>query len=446
MGSFTMPSLGADMDRGTVVEWRVAPGDHVDRGDIVAVVDTDKATVDVEVFESGVVQELLVPVGVEVEVGTPLAVIGPGPVEPTPPPLPARTATTDAPEAVGVSARRAEHPHVTSPLVRHLAERLGVDTDAVHGSGRGSVITRADVETAARSRDQARPSVPSVPPVPSSAGRAVASPYARRLAAEAGVDLRGLRGSGPDGAVLARDVPAGPLPRPRGPDALKASVAALMARSKREVPHYYLRTTVELGAVRQWLDVVNAERPPVERVVPAAVLCWAVVRAAAANPGLNGHWVDNAFRSARGVQLGIAVNLRGGGLLAPVIPDAETLDAEELMHRMRDLTERARHGGLRASEMADPSITVTNLGDTGVEEVYGVIYPPQVAMVGFGKVVERPWVVGGRVEVRPVVTVTLAGDHRATNGHEGARFLTTIDRLLQDPEEPWGTPKPPTSS
>ena len=203
---------------------------------------------------------------------------------------------------------------------------------------------------------------------------------------------------GPPARSLARDVPIGPPPRARGPDALKASVAALMARSKREIPHYYLRTTVDLGAVRRWLDVVNAGRPPAERVVPAAVLCWAVARAAAANPGLNGHWIDGAFRPADGVQLGVAVSLRGGGLLAPVIHDADALDAEELMRRLRDLTDRARHGGLRASEMVDPSITVTNLGDTGVEEVYGVIYPPQVAMVGVGRVVERPWVVDGRVD------------------------------------------------
>jgi pyruvate dehydrogenase E2 component (dihydrolipoamide acetyltransferase) len=191
---------------------------------------------------------------------------------------------------------------------------------------------------------------------------------------------------------------------------------------------------------------VNADRPPSARVVPAAVVCWAVARAAAANQGLNGHWVDDGFRPAEGVQLGVAVSLRGGGLLAPVVADADCLDADQLMGRLADLTDRARHGGLRASEMADPSITVTNLGDAGVEEVYGVIYPPQVAMVGVGKVVERPWAVAGRVEVRPVVTVTLAADHRATNGHEGARFLATVERLLQDPEEPWSAPEPSTSS
>ena len=444
-----MPSLGADMDRGTVVEWRVAPGDEVHRGDIVAVVDTDKSTVDVEVFESGVVQELLVPVGVEVEVGTPLAVIGAGPAAVAS--RQSSTAPVRGAEASPGGPHRVRHSHVTSPLVRRLAEELGVDTDAIQGSGPGSVVTRADVEAGVR-RDQARSPIP--PPtrprprvaVTREAGRVPASPLARQLAREAGVDLLTLQGSGPGGAIVARDVRAAAPRRSRGSTSLRNSVAALMARSKREVPHYYLRTTVDLGAVRSWLDVVNQDRPPAERVVPAAVLCWAVARAAVANPGINGHWVDGAFRPAVGVQLGLAVSLRGGGLLAPVVHDAERLAADEMMRRMRDLIDRTRHGGLKASEMSDPSITVTNLGDTGVEEVYGVIYPPQVAMVGIGKVVERPWVVDGRVLVRPVVTVTLAGDHRATNGHEGARFLTTLDRLLQDPEEPWSASAPPTSS
>jgi pyruvate dehydrogenase E2 component (dihydrolipoamide acetyltransferase) len=217
-----------------------------------------------------------------------------------------------------------------------------------------------------------------------------------------------------------------------------------MARSKREVPHYYLRTTIDLGRVRAWLDRANEGRPPAERILPAAVLLWAVARAAAAVPGINGHWLAGGFRPADAVRLGVAISLRGGGLVAPAVADTDQMDAETLMGRLRDLTDRARHGRLRASDMADPSITVTNLGDTGVEEVFGVIYPPQVAMVGLGRVVERPWAVDGAVMVRPVVTVSLSGDHRASNGHGGARFLSTIDRLLQDAEEPWSATEPTT--
>jgi pyruvate dehydrogenase E2 component (dihydrolipoamide acetyltransferase) len=150
---------------------------------------------------------------------------------------------------------------------------------------------------------------------------------------------------------------------------------------------------------------------------------------------LNGFWVDDAFRPAGGVHLGVAIALRGGGLVAPAVHDADTLSLGDLMAALRDLTARTRAGRLRSSEMSDPTITVTNLGDQGVESVFGVIYPPQVALVGFGKVAPRPWAEGERVEVRPVVELTLAADHRATDGHIGGRFLATIERHLQHPEE-----------
>jgi pyruvate dehydrogenase E2 component (dihydrolipoamide acetyltransferase) len=134
------------------------------------------------------------------------------------------------------------------------------------------------------------------------------------------------------------------------------------------------------------------------------------------------------------VHLGVAVSLRGGGLVAPAIHDADRLSLDELMVSLRDLVERARAGRLRSSEMADPTITVTSLGDQGAEEVFGVIYPPQVAMVGFGRIVERPWARDGLLGVHPTVRATLAADHRASEGHEGSRFLATLDRLLQAPE------------
>jgi pyruvate dehydrogenase E2 component (dihydrolipoyllysine-residue acetyltransferase) len=165
------------------------------------------------------------------------------------------------------------------------------------------------------------------------------------------------------------------------------------------------------------------------------LLLAATVRAAAKMPQVNGSWIDGAFRPAATVDLGLVISLRRGGILAPAIPDAATLSVEQLMARMRDLVERARTGRLRASELAPPSITVSNLGEQGVESVLGVIYPPQVALVGFGAVVERPWAVDGLLGVRPVVTASLAADHRATDGAIGARFLNHIDRLLQKPEE-----------
>jgi pyruvate dehydrogenase E2 component (dihydrolipoamide acetyltransferase) len=230
--------------------------------------------------------------------------------------------------------------------------------------------------------------------------------------------------------------PAAAQPRERSQRqvTLRAAIGELMSRSKREIPHYYVGTTVDLSAALGWLGERNAQLPVTQRVLPAALLLKATARAAHEVPAMNGCW-DGELRPSTSVHLGVAVSLRGGGLVAPALHDADTLRLDELMARLRDLVERARSGRLRASEMADPTITVTNLGDLGADEVYGVIYPPQVALVGFGRIVERPWAVDGMLGVRPTVRTTLAADHRASDGHDGARFLSLIDRLLQTPEE-----------
>jgi pyruvate dehydrogenase E2 component (dihydrolipoamide acetyltransferase) len=151
-------------------------------------------------------------------------------------------------------------------------------------------------------------------------------------------------------------------------------------------------------------------------------------------PELNGFWEDGQFRPGGGVHIGWAIALRGGGLVAPAIHDADHRSLDELMAAMRDLVLRARSAGLRSSELSDATITVTSLGDRGAEAVFPVIYPPQVAMIGVGRIVTRPWVVNGAIEPRPVVTITLAGDHRASDGHRGGLLLVEIDRVLQETE------------
>jgi pyruvate dehydrogenase E2 component (dihydrolipoamide acetyltransferase) len=208
-----------------------------------------------------------------------------------------------------------------------------------------------------------------------------------------------------------------------------------MSRAKREIPHFYLSTTVDLGRALEWMHERNRGLPVTERLVPAALLLKATALAAARAPALNGFWVDGAFQPGSGVHLGVAVSLRGGGLVAPALHHADQMSLAEVMAGMRDLVTRARSGRLRGSEMSDPTITVTNLGDQGVDAVYGVIYPPQVALVGFGRVVERPWAVDGLLGVRPVTELTLSADHRAADGFTGARFLDAIDQNLQRPEE-----------
>jgi pyruvate dehydrogenase E2 component (dihydrolipoamide acetyltransferase) len=330
-----------------------------------------------------------------------------------------------------------------------------VDLAVVHGTGNGGKVTRVDVRAAAR------PGGPERRP-----GRRRVSPYARRLARELGVDLAGLTGSGADGAVVAADVRrATTAARPVEPSVeppvqrqvepsveapvqrqverttvdrsagMRHAIAQLMARSKREVPHYYLATTIDLARATDHVAQLNADRPVTARLVPAVLLLKATAGAARRVPQLNGFWVDDAFRPADHVHLGVAVSLRQGGLIAPAIHDADTLDLDTLMAALKDVVMRARGGRLRGSEMSDGTLTVTSLGDRGVEAVYGVIYPPQVGLVGFGRVVDRPWAVNGMLTVRPVVTATLSADHRATDGHIGGLYLAAVDELLQKPEE-----------
>ena len=403
MGEFRMPALGADMEAGTVLEWRVKPGDHVHRGDIVAVVDTDKADIDVEIFETGVIDELLVPVGERVPIGTPLARVntngdasGNGKakraVETAEPPRAAPEQPRPAPEQPRPTPHHHEEPETYSPVIRRLAHHLGVDLASLVGTGPNGRITRDDVEHAAGASTQAAEAAP--PPV----------------------------------------APAATADRSTS---MRRAIAGLMSRANRDIPHYYVATDVDLDATLTWLARENESRSIADRALPVVVLLKATALAAREVPELNGFWIDDELRLAPAVHLGVAVSLRGGGLVAPALHDADAKDLDTLMRELRDLVQRARSGHLRSSEMSDPTLTVTNLGDQGVDEVHGVIYPPQVALVGMGRIAPKPVAIGGLLGVRPVVRMTLAGDHRATDGHTGARFLATIDRLLQRPEDLW---------
>ena len=461
-----MPSLGADMEAGTITRWLVHPGDRVRRGDIVAVVQTDKSDIEVEIFEDGTVADLAIPEGVRVSVGTVLAHVT-GEVDAvtsgaTTNLTPGATAgaldganvgarLTGQPPSVGTApvevpvAPRgpAREPPVESPLVRHRAHQLGVDLARVRGSGPGGVVTRSDVEAASLSRVAPRTRPPS------------SSPYARRLAIQLDVDLTRLAGSGPGGAVRERDVraatpsttvgttaPAAAVSTtapasassPQRQRAMQRAIGALMARSKREVPHYYLDTTIDLSAASRWLEETNRERPVADRLVMATLFFCATARAVARVPEMNGYFLDGEFSPRDTVNLGVAISQRHGGLIAPAIHAAQDLTPEEMMRRVRDLVRRARNGVLRGSELSEGTLTVTNLGDLGVDRVFGVIYPPQVALVGFGRVHERPTATQGLLGVQPCVIATLSGDHRVSDGMRGAHFLNEIERLLSEPE------------
>ena len=404
-----MPSLGADMEEGTLLEWIVEPGQRVERGDIVAVVDTDKAALEVGTFVAGVVEELLVKPDAKVPVGTPLARIR-GDAEAG---APAPAVPVAGPPSVAPRAREEEGPRdgeaapPVGPAARH----------------RRRLLTAQPPKPAPRPRPAATP------------GRVRAAPLARRVATERGGDLAALTGSGPGGAIRRADVePVGAVPAAAGRDrtaATRRAIAAAMERSKREIPHYYLASWVETSAAASWLEAPNRCRPARDRVVYSALVLRAVALAARAGPDLNGYWEDDRFRPNEAVHVGMVVSLPRGGVLVPAILDADRVALLELMPALRDLVRRARHGRLRGSELSSATITLTSLGDGGVEAVYGVIYPPQVALVGCGALVERPWAEGGVVEARPQLCLTLSADHRASDGQVGARFLRTVGELLQ---------------
>jgi len=452
MADFLMPKLGADMSAGKLLIWRKKPGDLLQRGDIIAEVETDKADIEVEVFTSGVLEQLLVEPGTKVPVGTVLATIRtdgaePAAVAPEPMPTPPE-AILSIPPAPAARPLRPEGERLRiSPAARKRAEELGIDPAEIAGTGPEGRITLKDIERAATTLAVA-PAPAALPEAPSEHLRI--TPAARKHAEVLGVNWATLVGTGPGGRITVEDVEQAAAARPAAraeapPPASEAAadrsarmrqtIAAAMSRSTREIPHYYLGTTIDMKPAVTWLADENQRRPVQDRLLYGVLLLKAVALALREAPELNDFWVEGKAVPGTGIHVGVAISLRGGGLVAPALHDADRKSLDELMRSFRDLVQRARAGSLRSSELSDPTITVTSLGEQGVESVFGVIYPPQVAIVGFGKVVERPWAVDGHLAAHSVVTATLAADHRVTDGHRGGLFLAAVDRLLQEPDK-----------
>ncbi len=405
--SYAMPSLGADMEEGSVIEWLVDVGDSVERGQVVARVETEKSDIDIETWRAGVVDEIIVGPGETVPVGTVLLQLRSGVIDDAGP-------VSAPPEPPSGDVEKLRSDPVESPI----------------RSGPAAILR------APRFRQ----------------GGVWATPLARRLAGKRGIALSEVTGTGPEGAIRSSDLPelaslvaeaatsessaADDAVEPRSrAERMRSKIAVRMTRSNVEIPHYRLERDIDLGALVDRLAAINAERPIGERIVPAAALVRSVALAAKRHPEFNGTWSDGRFRPGTGVNVSVAISLRGGGLVTPSIRHADTVSLDETMRLLREFTTVARTGALRSEWTAsDSSITVTNLGDRGADLVHGLISPPEVALVGFGRIMERPVVVDGAVVPRPVVISTLAADHRATDGAAGSRFLSTLAEALEHPE------------
>ena len=414
---YVLPSLGADMDEAALLEWKIKPGDRVKRGQVVATLETVKAAIDAEIWVDGVVEELLVQPDKDrkIKVGAPLARLKTDkPVDQPAVVMEAAPAAAKNPTPPTQGAR--PHPGLRPPLPLPRG-----------GAGGGVLSPRPLISPAARWRMQELAiGEAELPPLDRPYGIADIEQFAAQRA-------------------LRRDEVESPLrSEVEGrPKTMREQIAKAMSRSKREIPHYYLATEINMTPALAWLRAENEQRSLEERMLPAVLLIRAVALAVARYPNMNGFYVNNAFKPSEAIHIGMAFALREGGLIAPAIHNTDKLALPELMKILADLGERTRTGGLKAAELADPTITITSLGDLGVEEIFPIITPPQVAMVGFGMLSEKPWVVDGTstalgtraIEVREVIRATLAADHRVSDGRDGAMFLSEIKDLLEQVEE-----------
>jgi len=420
-----MPKLSDQMEEGTVIRWIVSAGQTVAQGDPIAEVETDKANVEIEAEQAGVVDEIVVQEGGAAAVGAVIARLSEGEGR--------APATSDAEEKPPDAPKKASREPSEEGATRPDAEPSAVEPEP---EPRVS-------EPASRSASRGAP---------------LASPVARDLAEARGVDMSTLKGSGPGGRIVKRDVEeaAGGAERAASPAAdegvkpaepttstpsrsaegegmsrMRRTIAARMEKAKREIPHFYVRSEIDLSEAMRLYEVIRAEE-----VVPGLTVTHILLRALARtlprHPRINALWVDDSIQLVDDINIGIAVAL-DDGLLVPVIKRAQTLSLRELVAQARALTERARANKPQADDLVGASISVSNIGMLDVDELTPIINAPQAAILGVGAVRERPVVRDGAVAIGRTAMFTLACDHRVVNGIEAGRFFEELKRVLESP-------------
>jgi pyruvate dehydrogenase E2 component (dihydrolipoyllysine-residue acetyltransferase) len=432
-----MPALEMAQETGKVVRWLKAPGDSVQKGESILEVETDKVTVEIEAPATGVLRDVSAREGDVVAVGTTIAMIfaageaaaaAPRAAGTAAPSARARTSAAPAdsvPASASVPVSTSAGAGVkASPLARKIAEQHGVDLTRVKtASGR---VEKADVLAYVES--QAATASPG-----SAARLSAASPKARRLAAERGVDLRLVRGSGPGGAIVSADVAAAgarPAAAAPGVSTVWRIMAERMTASWTTAPHFYLVREVDVSRFVTWRD--RASKRPGARITYTDLLVRLLAAAIAQNPRINVAWKDGAIVQNAEVNIGLAVAIEDG-LMVPVLHRADTLSIAEIATRREDLVSRAQAGKLRPADIQGGGFTLSNLGMFGVDAFNAIVNPPQAAILAVGRIAERVVAVGGQPAVRPTMVLTLSCDHRAVDGARGAQFLGVVADLIEEP-------------
>jgi len=486
----TMPQMGFDMTEGVIANWLKAEGDTVKKGDAIAEIETDKTTIQIEAFSGGVLSKILAPAGAKVPVGNVIGVIlAPGESAPSAPaaatPAPAVSSVAPAAKSVEappepLAARPINNATVNAtPVAHRMADELGIDLSQIKGSGPDGQVNKGDVEAYT-------PATPAAAPA-QAAGRILASPNAKKVAQERGVDLRQLKGSGPEGRIVRADVEAAAVTRPAQPVKVEApaqpaapavsaqpvapavtarpvvaapvaaaaqpvapvttgsnrrtltrirqTIAQRMVQSKTTVPHFYITVAVEMDASLKLREQINeALKPENIKVSVNDLIVRATALALKRFPNLNASFAGDAIELRDHVHIGVAVALPSG-LVTVTVRDADAKSLKQIAVEMGGLATRVRDGKSQPGDMGGQTFTISNLGMYGVESFAAIVNPPDAGILAVGAAIPTPVVRDGQVVVRNIMHITLSGDHRVTDGAEGAQFTNEVKRIL---ENPWG--------
>ncbi len=438
-----MPALEMAQETGRLVSWLKREGEAVAKGEPIMEVETDKVTVEIEAPESGILGGILAKENDVVQVGKTIGwILAPGEA---PPPAPAaqlptgRTTSTLAslPSTQPAAAQENHSVMAISPLARKMAEAKGIDVEGLRSNGKR--IGKADV--LAYIEAQQTRAVPASSGASAATRLAPASPKARRLASERGIDLGTVQGSGPEGAVLAADVPlaqksTSPAVQVEAPSTVWRLMAERMSASWTTVPHFYLVREVDAGNLIEWRGRagLSVEKKTGIQLTYTDLLVKVTAFALHRHPRLNASWAEGGIRWNQDVHIGIATAV-DEGLIVPVIHHADLASLGEIALQRSDLVERARQGKLRPADISGGTFTLTNLGMYGVDAFDAIVNTPQAAILSVGRIADRVVARDGQVQIRPTLILTLSLDHRVVDGARAAQFLDELATLAEDP---WG--------